>query len=634
MTSTFLGLEIGKRSILHQQTNLKVVGHNLSNVDTEGYSRQKVSPVAVDPLYEPAYNRANVKGQLGQGVETASIQRERDTFLDQRVYHSTARENFWILREKLLGQVEHVHQALQDVNLQVRFDRFWSAWQELSKNPAEPAVRESLIQETMLLSRGFQEQFDRFSQFRKELDLKVREYVVQINDILGSIADLNRAIVKSEALSDQPNDYKDRRDLLIENLSKLVEIEVSYDDKDEAMIFVGGRMLVQGGKVSPLSIANKDGDEGMSQIFLFGDTREFVPSLGDLGATVAVRDGTLVDQIRRLDTLAIHVSNSVNKLHQEGFDVRGRKGVEFFQNFPLAQDVQGLYDSNGDGQIDQALIYQISGSKFLSMDDVITEDGVLQLGAKSGELVTIAYQQTDRISDVLKKINASFADIDAYLDDLGRFSFRAKQGIRGSLSLSHLEDSGNLLTSIAGILANSGPQGAFDRQNPQSVQGFQNAYIQNRMDVSPKNHPSSWMQINPAILADVSKIVAAAGLDLDIVVGVEKPFGPGDGEIARKISNLRWADIPIEGQRNVNDFYLSMVSSVASQKSTSSMEAQKNNLVTQHLRDVRQSISGVNVDEEMSQMLAYQHAFRAAAQFISIVDELISVVINKLGVTK
>ncbi|HMB01902.1 MAG TPA: flagellar hook-associated protein FlgK, partial [Spirochaetota bacterium] len=147
MESTFLGIEIGKRSLQLHQKGLSVIGHNLTNSDNEAYSRQRVTPATLPPLYDPSLNRPERAGQIGQGAEIVQVKRDRDMHLDVRLRGENALTEYWKMRRDLLTQVEDVHDALGDVNLQERLDRFWAGWQELAKNPSEPAVRQSLLQD-------------------------------------------------------------------------------------------------------------------------------------------------------------------------------------------------------------------------------------------------------------------------------------------------------------------------------------------------------------------------------------------------------------------------------------------------------------------------------------------------------
>jgi flagellar hook-associated protein 1 len=109
MQSTFLGIEIGKRSLITQNEGLGVIGHNLANASTEGYSRQRIEMKATDPLYDPALNREETPGQIGTGVGTERIERVRDTILESRIAASSSGESYWDTRDKYTLMMEQVY---------------------------------------------------------------------------------------------------------------------------------------------------------------------------------------------------------------------------------------------------------------------------------------------------------------------------------------------------------------------------------------------------------------------------------------------------------------------------------------------------------------------------------------------
>jgi len=106
MTSTFLGIEIGKKSVIAHQQAMNTVGHNLANLETEGYSRQRIEFSAFEPLYLPGLNRAETPGQLGQGVSVDRIERFRDQLLDQRIVAQASSEGYWETRDPYIRMME------------------------------------------------------------------------------------------------------------------------------------------------------------------------------------------------------------------------------------------------------------------------------------------------------------------------------------------------------------------------------------------------------------------------------------------------------------------------------------------------------------------------------------------------
>ena len=135
MTSTFLGIEIGKRAVSAHQQALNTTGHNLSNASTEGYSRQRAELSAFEPIYLPGLNREETAGQLGQGMVVERIERLRDQLLDQRIVTQAGGEGYWGTRDPYIRMMEQIYLEPGDNSIRGKMDAFWAAWQDLSIYP-------------------------------------------------------------------------------------------------------------------------------------------------------------------------------------------------------------------------------------------------------------------------------------------------------------------------------------------------------------------------------------------------------------------------------------------------------------------------------------------------------------------
>src|SRR5574344_804335 len=106
MANSFAGIEIGKRSLMAHTQQITTAGHNISNADTEGYSRQRVEITSFEPLYRPDLTRAEVPGQIGQGAVAQSITRVRDEMLDGRITSQSSQQTYWATRSKYYSMIE------------------------------------------------------------------------------------------------------------------------------------------------------------------------------------------------------------------------------------------------------------------------------------------------------------------------------------------------------------------------------------------------------------------------------------------------------------------------------------------------------------------------------------------------
>ena len=158
MLSTFSGIELGKRSLIAHTEALQTTGHNLSNVATEGYSRQRVELKPFDPIYFPGLNRSELPGQIGQGVAAERVERIRDVLLEGRIVAKANDQGYWSARDKYLLMVEQVYNEPTDHSVRALLDKFWESWQELSVYPNESAARKAVIQRGEALLAGIHDQ--------------------------------------------------------------------------------------------------------------------------------------------------------------------------------------------------------------------------------------------------------------------------------------------------------------------------------------------------------------------------------------------------------------------------------------------------------------------------------------------
>ena len=206
MASSFAGIELGKRSLMAQAQSINTAGHNISNADTEGYSRQRVKVRAFDPLYRPDLTRENTPGQIGQGVTVESVERIRDIMLDKRIVAQSNQESYWGTREKYYVMLENIYNEPDDVSIRTTMDKFWESWQELSLYPESTAARMSVVSRGDSLVNAIHNRYIGLMGVGNLLNGDIESSVRQVNDIANQIAEVNKEIVKSKAMGDNPND--------------------------------------------------------------------------------------------------------------------------------------------------------------------------------------------------------------------------------------------------------------------------------------------------------------------------------------------------------------------------------------------------------------------------------------------
>ena len=234
------------------------------------------------------------------------------------------------------------------------------------------------------------------------------------------------------------------------------------------------------------------------------------------------------------------------------------------------------------------------------------------------------YRNIDRPTDVI-----SFA----YLDDKNRLVLKARgfdDYMKPSYFIKHIQDSGDFLVGITGVLNQSGAAGAYNWQTIDQVNQLAGDF--RNFTVTPDRHPAAAIAVNDIIRNDVNYIAASKGIDTTGNGFNDKWNGIGDGSNALAIANLKTKEIMVDSKSTFNDFYTGSLAKIASRTETANAETEKQTVVMEYLEKLRQSVSGVNLDEEVAQMAMYQHGYNASARVVSVMDQLLDVVINRMGV--
>jgi len=622
--STFAGIEIGKRGLVAHNQGMTTIGHNLTNAATEGYSRQRVELGTMEPLYLPQLNREETAGQIGQGVVAVRIERMRDELLDSRIVAQQGGLGYWDTRDKYTKMLEQIHNEPTEVSTRTQMDKFWDSWQELSLHPSELAPRQAVVERGRTLIDSIHEQYRRLASTRDMTQEDIEVVTSQANDISRQIAALNSEIVKSKAMGDNPNDLYDRRDLLVEKLGTLVPISVDRRDPDEFMVHIDGHILVQGKIARGFTMSSGAENEGYPRV-LWADTgSEATIKSGRLGALLELRDVDIKNEIASLDTMTLTFTDMVNEVHRSAYGLNGKTGIDFFTELPSVNNIAGNYDRNGDGAYDHSYIYRMTGGNALDAQEQIGLSGVMRLSGPRG-LVDVAYRPTDTVGDIVRRVNDSGSDVTARLTSDGKLQLRAKTSSDGEspdFVIRHVEDSGEFLSGYSGLLSASGAAAAYTWDKPDAVTGLRGGID---YAVAPLAHPAGWIEVSSAVSLDLTSVAAGFGTN-------GRPADAGDGSAALAMARLRTAPVMVGSQKTFDDYFADAVAAVALSGERAGRMAETQSRIVKNLTDTRQSISGVNVDEELSNMIKFQHGYAAAAKFISQVDSMLDTIINRMGV--
>jgi len=360
MTSTFFGLELSQRALQSQQIALDIAGHNIANANTQGYTRQIANLTATTPDTIPVAGR-NLS--LGSGVTLDTITRARDAFVDRQFRSETSKQQYWGEKQDNLTKVEDILNEPSDNSLSNDMNQFYTAWSDLSNDPTNAGARSVVSERAQELTDSFHNIAKQASDMSGNMDAAVKVQVTQINTYAKQIKDLNEQIRTAEVAGDNPNDLKDQRDSLVDDLSKIVNVKV-VESKDLAftdrtvnnyklIIGIGdensvtNNTLVDGSTVNSLqdppatSASTSINPKPGLAIVTWSDGTAVAlgTQQGTLAADIDVRDQNLTKFMTQLDTLAQGIANAVNALHQTGQgltaetqtdSVVGPVGIDFF----------------------------------------------------------------------------------------------------------------------------------------------------------------------------------------------------------------------------------------------------------------------------------------------------------------
>lgn len=316
MRSSFGGLSIGLSGAWAQQKALDVTGHNISNVNTPGYARQGITHASATPSrYGQSGNGTMLT--VGTGVEVQDINQYRDYFLDQKLKRENQELGYWDAKKSAIEELETIFNDNSEDGLQTVMDDFWNSWSQLSK-PGGGLTARSLVKENAIAFVETVKNLDTMLlDYRKNRNNEIKENVDRLNAITSGIAELNYNIKRVEGSGVVANDARDQRDALVNELSKLVKIQVI--DGNNYNIAVEGLQVVSGDTSTPLVAVPDASADGYYSI-KWGKSMENVNiSGGSIKALIESRD-ELIDGFRdRLNELVKGVAAEVNKLHYSGF---------------------------------------------------------------------------------------------------------------------------------------------------------------------------------------------------------------------------------------------------------------------------------------------------------------------------
>ena len=567
--SSFMNLEIGKKSIISHQTAISVSGHNLANVNTEGYSRQRATITQSRPWHMPVLTASSKVGQLGTGVFIESVNRIRDVFLDIQVRTELKTAGMWYEIDTGLKRMEAIANEPTESGLRGVLDEFWKAWEDLTLDSEYHSTRTVLLQRAIALVDDFQHIHKRLTDMRQDCNEQIKIKVEEANVIAREIAALNKSIMLVTVSGRIPNDLMDQRDLWIDKLSQLGDVTVHTDKNNMLMIQFGNRVIVE--NIRSYEMTTVQDDEGMSLMIwedsglpviiksgeiyvlmeLRGSTNHYLDPYGDMVDRYGNNAGGKLTayipwMLAKLNDLAMSVVESVNELHRQGYSLFNQSdipdGSDFFiLDIPFDINDPDLYDPSTQTFYD----FKYNWARYLTINPDLIADN----------------------TKIAAAVNPTWKDGEHY----------------------------NFADNVIGI------------------------------KISQLKHT--------AILGKTYYKVGETLPDgsvatVDLIWRVEY-FKAGetlpDGTVA-DLDTL-WP----RGNRTADDYWRSAMADLGVWSQESYRMVLNQTAILIELDDNRLSISGVSIDEEWVDIIKFQHAYNAASRYITTIDEELDVIVNRMG---
>lgn len=629
MRSTFSGLNTMVRGIQASQLSLDTVGHNITNANTDGYSRQSVNLAATR-----GQNVSSLYGEVivGTGVDSTSIERARNVYADKQYWSENSTNEYYKTQQTNYDKVEAVFNDTDNTGILNSLNEFYNALQDLSTGASTDSNRIAVIEKGTTFADKVKTTASQLQdQINSQYD-DMRLAVQTINNYTDQIVELNKNIMSSEASGGTANDLRDQRDLLVDNLSKYINLNV-YEDESTGMYSVvsNGISLVNG--VSSLTlemsdpIANKTYGVNDYSINIKESGVAYVPSNGTLAAlqnTIA-EDKSYIDD---LADMAGFMLTTFNHVHQQGAGIDGTDsslgtwtdsasstyaGPKYGLNFFGDSNTQYVYDQST-GKIN-ATVYE-DGSVTRSLDYTATtsSDGTVTRTPAVSISGTVA--EVDAL-DGINVINALGVNQD--ITAAGGENLIAAR----TLSVTQDTDTNGAKKDTYSVTVNGTGDGT-NATNLESTINMDRGNVASTATIlvtsTSGGTAATEVMTDTLTEAQLAALVNGGTTASYTLVNGKTAVTATAANTDRTIDNI-----------SLQSYYNSMMSHLGADSETvDDKQDAQDDLITQ-IKSWRSSTSGVDWNEELTNMIKFQQGYSACSRCLTTMDEMLDKLINSTG---
>ncbi|MEW8062697.1 MAG: flagellar hook-associated protein FlgK [Candidatus Thiodiazotropha sp.] len=640
-------LSIGVSGLIANRHALDTAGHNISNVNTEGYSRQRIDFNTREPFLSPA-------GFLGTGVESSEIQRQYDTFVAGQMRTSLT------VSSELRAYYEGAKRlddlvADPDAGIQPTIQNFFDSLQGLADDPTSIPARQLVLTEAESMADRFHYFNQQFDDTRTRMNGQIGFNVGEINRLAQNIADINVDI--KLAYGSTPNDLLDKRDQLVNELSEQVDIQVLQQTDGAYNVFIGrGQPLVMDTTAATLGTQPSGLDPSHLEItfnYSFG-TQIITDQIsgGTIGGLLRFRNEILDPTQDRVGLVAIGIADQLNTQHQMGLDLDGLVGGALFSSSSvqvLPQPGNGSsitvdYDDVGN-LTGNSYELTYDGADFILQDLVAGTTQTLAAGSNIVDGLDININAAGAITGdtfLIQPTRSASLDIDLMINDVRRLAAGGPVQVRPAV-----DGNGNPLnggdarvtqpanSSMAGLpLAGGDIQLVYDDQGG-PASGFEVYYPGSVPGVDPFDDFIVYDNLNTATIAGtqvpsaqftayggISFAISGVPADGDSFTISNNGNGSSDNRNALSLQNLQNQNLLLGGTATFDATYIQMVSDVGSKTRHAELNLGAQESLLVRSQEAMAEISGVNLDEEAAKLIQFQQAYQASAQVITVAGTL------------
>lgn len=618
MVNGFSGLSIGKTSIQAHQAALEATSQNLSNANTEGYARKVVTMSSRASINLPDTQGPAFSSQVGTGVQIEKIEAVRDLILNQRIRDLNSNFEESNRQREVMDQLEALF--VGEIDMAQSLDDFFSSLHDLATAPESLTVRSVVRARAVELTDTIRNAAEGLEEIQANLSREIESAVTKVNSITSELASLNEKVGAMVSAGLSPNDFEDRRQVLLERLSEYGNVQTVPGQVSQLNVLLGGQMVVQNFKSFDVRV--QDSGPEQTPVLAVGprSNEALNPTTGVLKGLQDLREGT-IDRLRGdLNELAVSLTTTFNEIHSTGFGLDGSTGVDFF--------------TLGNPERGETEPFSVKSTVFVERTDIPLDGDSSTTAPENFETNPIGLGQVtinghgisynggqDSLQDIADRISQSGANVTATITPENRLVISATRAT--DFEIESMSDSGALLERL-GIMPSS------TAYPPPANVVPRTSIFTGDVELRPRDDSALRFKVTNAIRSDLNKIAAASGEDISSPpdgIG-DRSRGPGDGANALELANLREGQFMTRGTATVNDFVVSMigelgVESGAARRRANGLEAQ-----IEQLEQRRQEIQGVSIDEELINMIKYQRGFEAAARIISTMDEVLQTILT------